>query len=725
MVCIARFPIARFPFGSIMQSTNLTWFLRSDLEPIFWTPERLDKPSAWWGHVPFAFWMTVACKPRLLVELGTHYGVSYAAFCEAVSRSRLGTSCYAVDAWAGDAHAGFYGDDIYNELKDFHDKRYASFSELLRKSFDEACGSFEDGTIDLLHIDGYRTYEAVRHDFETWRPKLSERAIVLFHDTNVRRDDFGVWRFFGELRKELPSFEFLHGHGLGVVAVGTDAPAAIKELCGLTQNDEIAAVRERFSYFGARWTAAAGENLKSAELSARLRQIEDSVAQKDAQVVHLEGEFSLAKRNAEDLAARLQQLEDSVAQKDAEIGAKQAQIDEFLYHLNRINASPWWRFGMWFTRLICAPLQFIKRKRADLVADDRDGRKWHASEVYAGPQPYYPGRDVADCRSEALHRLVCVEGNVEETLQRPSSRGVCLYMTYTTAPRLHGHHKIAISAIRKTGYSVIILNNHPGHAREFCLSAKDQADVVICRSNVGYDFGAWCDFVLLYTAELAKAKYVIFLNDSLLGPRGDLNELLERAEQSEADIYGLSDSYQHRYHLQSSFLHMKGRLFADQVFLDWFTNYSVPNDKLAVIHQGEIGFSQYMLANGFRLGCLAPYEDVAKAAAKRGVAKLQNSAKVRWNARGRGAQSPSSNNEDHAAEWYANVVRNIRKRESLNPQHIFWDVLIDEFGYPFVKRDLFIRNPEKVPNIDDVMKICGMDSPLVHAIDDARKQLSG
>ena len=286
----------------------------------------MDKPSAWWGHVPFAFWMTAACKPRLLVELGTHYGVSYAAFCEAVARSRLATRCYAVDTWAGDAHAGFYGDDIYNELKDFHDKRYASFSELLRKSFDEACGSFEDGTIDLLHIDGYHTYEAVRHDFETWRPKLSERAIVLFHDTNVRRDDFGVWRFFGELKKELPSFEFLHGHGLGVVAVGADAPAAIRELCGLTQSDDIAAVRERFSYFGARWMVAAGENLKSAELAARLRQLEGSVAQKDAQIAQSGGDLSLAKRKAEDLSARLRQLEDSVAQKDTQIAQSEGDL---------------------------------------------------------------------------------------------------------------------------------------------------------------------------------------------------------------------------------------------------------------------------------------------------------------------------------------------------------------------------------------------------------------
>ena len=200
-----------------------------DLEPVFWTPERLGRTSAWWGHVPFAFWLVATAEPRLLVELGTHEGVSYAAFCEAVLRLRLATRCYAVDTWTGDPHAGAYQEDVYADLKNFHDQRYDSFSRLVRKTFDEASGDFADGSIDLLHIDGYHTYDAVRHDFETWRPKLSPRAVVLFHDTNERQRDFGVWRLFEELKREVPTFEFLHEHGLGIVAVGAEAPATIQE----------------------------------------------------------------------------------------------------------------------------------------------------------------------------------------------------------------------------------------------------------------------------------------------------------------------------------------------------------------------------------------------------------------------------------------------------------------------------------------------------------------
>ena len=101
-----------------------------------------------------------------------------------------------------------------------HDPLYAGFSSLLRSTFDDALGSFDDGTIDLLHIDGYHTYEAVSHDFEAWLPKVSHQGIVLFHDIVERRRDFGVWRLWHEVRAKYPAFEFSHGYGLGVAAVG-------------------------------------------------------------------------------------------------------------------------------------------------------------------------------------------------------------------------------------------------------------------------------------------------------------------------------------------------------------------------------------------------------------------------------------------------------------------------------------------------------------------------
>ncbi|MBS0453410.1 MAG: class I SAM-dependent methyltransferase [Proteobacteria bacterium] len=229
------------------------------LNAVFRRPQRIGKPSGWWAHVPFAAWVVEACEPQLLVELGTHHGVSYAAFCEAVLRAGLPTRCYAVDHWRGDAHAGAYGDAVHDDLHAFNQQHYAAFSELVRSDFDAAVESFEDGSIDLLHIDGFHTYEAVRHDYETWRRKLSPRAVVLFHDTNVRREDFGVHRFFRELASTTAHFEFLHGHGLGLIACGPQSPTAIRQLCAASNGQGTLAIRDRFASLGAIWSGLARE----------------------------------------------------------------------------------------------------------------------------------------------------------------------------------------------------------------------------------------------------------------------------------------------------------------------------------------------------------------------------------------------------------------------------------------------------------------------------------
>jgi GT2 family glycosyltransferase len=220
-------------------------------ERIFWSPER-SVFSAWTQHVPFAFWLAGALRPSVLVELGTFSGMSYCAFCQAVDRLGLATRAHAVDTWAGDEHGGSYGEEVFQSLGAHNAARYAGFSTLVRATFDQAVAGFGDGSIDLLHIDGLHTYEAVRHDFETWRAKLAPGAVVLFHDTNVRDRGFGVWRFWQEVRSLGPSFEFLHGNGLGILSLGAPHTPELQALFD-TGSDEsaLAAVRTVFARLGA------------------------------------------------------------------------------------------------------------------------------------------------------------------------------------------------------------------------------------------------------------------------------------------------------------------------------------------------------------------------------------------------------------------------------------------------------------------------------------------
>lgn len=207
--------------------------------------------SAWYGHVPFAFWIIENLKPSSLVELGTHNGLSYCAFNQAIQKLKLPTKSYAIDTWKGDEHAGFYGSEVLRELSAYHDEKYGSFSRLVRSTFDEAVSHFPDKSIDLLHIDGLHTYEAVKHDYETWLPKLTDNSVILFHDINVRERGFGVWQFWEELSKQYPSFSFLHYHGLGVIGLGENLPETVKALLAANSNPQLVVhIREIFTQLG-------------------------------------------------------------------------------------------------------------------------------------------------------------------------------------------------------------------------------------------------------------------------------------------------------------------------------------------------------------------------------------------------------------------------------------------------------------------------------------------
>lgn len=181
----------------------------------FWLPEFFHH-TGWERHIPFAFYLVDTLRPKTIVELGTFTGLSYFAFCQAVAWLSLETLSTAVDTWSGDQGGLEYrGDEVFASVAD-HNRKY-QFSRLIREDFAAAVGQFEDLSIDLLHIDGDHLYESVAADFRNYYPKLSHDAIVLFHDTRLGGES-GVWRVFEGLL--YPKFEFFHGSGLGMIAMG-------------------------------------------------------------------------------------------------------------------------------------------------------------------------------------------------------------------------------------------------------------------------------------------------------------------------------------------------------------------------------------------------------------------------------------------------------------------------------------------------------------------------
>lgn len=289
----------------------------------FVKPLRLVPPGPWVEHIPFAMLLVELIKPKLLVELGTHTGNSYCAFCQAVKELNIDARCYAVDTWEGDAQAGFYGEEVLTDLRKHHDPLYSEFSNLLQSTFNDAVKYFSDGSIDLLHIDGLHTYEAVRHDFETWLPKLSHRGVILFHDINVRENDFGVWKLWDELKLNYPTFEFSHGNGLGVLVADSKYTPALDMI--LNSSIDTPRIQEFFSQMGSRFD----KELSIQSLSAQLIETERTVQMLSNQMTEKE-------KMVQALSAQLIETEQLTAEKITEYNQEKNILQE---RLNKSQAE--------------------------------------------------------------------------------------------------------------------------------------------------------------------------------------------------------------------------------------------------------------------------------------------------------------------------------------------------------------------------------------------------
>ena len=193
--------------------------------------------SAWSELIPALFCMFTILRPRRFVELGVHNGMSFFAGCQAAEFLGLDTQCVAIDSWIGDPHASFHSIEVFNQFRATMKELYPS-QHYIQAYFKDASQCFDEESIDLLHIDGYHSYAAVRDDFETWLPKMSQIGVILFHDINQHEGGFGVWRFWEELKERYPTFSLFHSHGLGILYAGLQSNS-ILDLFALLKNNRL------------------------------------------------------------------------------------------------------------------------------------------------------------------------------------------------------------------------------------------------------------------------------------------------------------------------------------------------------------------------------------------------------------------------------------------------------------------------------------------------------
>jgi len=253
-----------------------------------------------------------------------------------------------------------------------------------------------------------------------------------------------------------------------------------------------------------------------------------------------------------------------------------------------------------------------------------------------------------------------------------------VYVHYNAGGDVADYVLQALLELRENGYAVTFVTNSPIDEPAHLATLRILVREIVLRRNVGHDFAAYRDGIRRL-ADLPEPERLMLLNDSVYGPLFPLAETLEKAEESGADIFGITDSREIEYHLQSYFLLMFPRAIASPRLRRFWRRLRVVSHKPWVVRNGEIRLSQLAVRDGLRLGALCGYDAVAADVARRiDAIDLLELPQVE-------------------AEFLAFLRARIAAGIPLNPSHFFWAWLIRDFRCPFLKRELIQKNPQSIP----------------------------
>jgi hypothetical protein len=258
-----------------------------------------------------------------------------------------------------------------------------------------------------------------------------------------------------------------------------------------------------------------------------------------------------------------------------------------------------------------------------------------------------------------------------------SSTHFAVYVSYDRFGVVHRYVVEQVAALAKAGFRIIFISHSP-KSRGFDALLPHCAKI-IHRRNLGHDFGAY-RYGLRYIRRLnPNPGAILLMNDSCYGFCNNIDEIWAHVGDGRADLWGLTESFEYAYHLQSYFLLVSGNLFKAESFWKYWNKLPIHSKRANVIRHGEIGLTQSVLRNGFRVGALAPYE-----------ALVDN-----WFDRRR-QRYGYSRSENDFVERIENALMTGRP---VNPAHVFWEGLLEDFQAPLLKRDLLSQNPLSVPGL--------------------------
>ena len=178
-----------------------------------------------------------------------------------------------------------------------------------------------------------------------------------------------------------------------------------------------------------------------------------------------------------------------------------------------------------------------------------------------------------------------------------------IYAHYDAQAEVKDYVIYHLRALRPLCDRLIFVSTAPlaGRAIE---RAEEHCDQVRLQENVGLDFCMWKPVIA--ETDLSSCEELVLMNSSVFGPIRPLEPIVDRMSHAQCDFWGMTDSNQHGWHLQSYFLVFKRAALISRSFSEFWASVLPYRDKSQVIRSYEMGLSIYLTEAGLRGEAVVP-----------------------------------------------------------------------------------------------------------------------
>lgn len=223
---------------------------------------------------------------------------------------------------------------------------------------------------------------------------------------------------------------------------------------------------------------------------------------------------------------------------------------------------------------------------------------------------------------------------------------ICLFATYSQTHSLPLEVQHYLRQLSLCGWKIHLAfsgkTSISSETQQFC---SQYAIIPHLRPNQGLDFGAWQD--LMNQRVTQHADYILLTNDSIFGPIYPLQPIFKQMLTPDLDIWGMIESYEINWHLQSWFLCFNRTAFDHPEIQNLLSQPFSQMSKADIIHLGEL-----------KLGRI-----------------LQQITNLKYQ-----------------AAWTQTKWRPIRKSNPMNPMHLDWYTVLNSGKVPFIKKEVIRDN---------------------------------